>query len=220
MDKINPPPKKWGNIQVHRDKYFTKDYLDISRFLGLQAQLAAVMDSNPKEPLLEIGPGPGLFSGIIHQLGFNVTTFDIDPLLLPDVAGRLPELPFKNNAFYSVCAFEILEHIPFELFGSCLREIKRVASKRIIISVPDQRKLHRGEISVSFKIFNHSYKKTFFRKKLNSLGNFEEHYWEIGFNGISPKTIIEIAEEVYLEPLKTYFRDPWYRFFEFKISKN
>jgi len=218
MEKNNlPNKKKWGDIQVQREHYFTKEYLDKARFLGLQAQIETVLRSDPENKILEIGPGPGLFSAFLNFLGYEVTTIDFDHTLKPDVAGRLPELPFKRKAFDLVCAFEILEHIPFELFRHCLMEIKRITKKEIVISVPDQRKLHRGEFSFTINLFNRRYKKILYRKKLNNLGNPDEHYWEIGHNGISPNEIIYIAKELNLEPVSNIFKGPWFRFFEFRI---
>ena len=51
------------------------------------------------------------------------------------VQAGLPHLPFPDQAFDSVLAFEILEHIPDSGVG--LQEIRRVCRSGLLLSVPD-----------------------------------------------------------------------------------
>lgn len=46
------------------------------------------------------------------------------------------KLPFKNNQFTIVCAIDVLEHIAKEKRSQFVKELVRVASKKIILSFP------------------------------------------------------------------------------------
>lgn len=53
-----------------------------------------------------------------------------------DVIITKDKLPFKNNSFSIVCAIDVLEHIPKKEREKFLKELLRVASKKIILSFP------------------------------------------------------------------------------------
>jgi len=216
-NRIPQGPCQWGSIQVSREHYYTSEYLSQARFLGLHAQLHACLNSGRGKSILEIGPGPGLLTALLRHLGHQVTTVDLAPDLRPDTLARLPELPLRSRSVDVACAFEVLEHIPFELLPDCLREMGRVASQRILFTVPDQKEIYRGECSIRLVFGNKHYHKLFWRRALDRLTNPHEHFWEVGFAGISPKEILDIGERAGLTPVSTYFVKPWFRFFVFSL---
>jgi len=125
-------------MQVNKEHYFKKDYDSLNRFISYFYQVDLVREAieSDTNKILEIGKGSGFFSDYIKKLGYNITTCDFDKNLAPDVVADVRSLPFKDNSFDIVTAFEILEHIPFEDFPKALAELRRVASRRVIISVP------------------------------------------------------------------------------------
>lgn len=207
----------WCNPQVLKDHYLTKDYLNSARFLGLQAQLGACLEAGKDNTFLEIGPGPGLLNALLKHFGSRTYAVDFANDLRPDVLARLPELPFRNKAFDVVCAFEVLEHIPLELFGRCLREMRRVADKRIILSVPDQEEFHGKRIQIHLRFSRWNYKKSWWHVPFGRLTNPTQHYWEVGFGGVTPQVITDIGKDASLIPVSTYFVSPWFRFFIFDV---
>jgi 2-polyprenyl-3-methyl-5-hydroxy-6-metoxy-1,4-benzoquinol methylase len=140
----------FGTAQVDRDHYFGEKYLGVSRFTSLHSQFHLCMRGDPCDTYLEIGPGPGLLVGLLKHFGRNITTVDIAKDLNPDYIAALPSLPFEDNSFDIVCAFEVLEHIPKDMLPLCIREAKRLARKRILISLPNQCNIY--DKSVSFRI--------------------------------------------------------------------
>lgn len=58
---------------------------------------------------------------------------------IPLEAGNILKLNYKNNSFDQVTALQILEHVPEWQKG--LSELVRVASKRVVVSVPYKEKL-------------------------------------------------------------------------------
>lgn len=97
-------------------------------------------------PILDFGCGSGAMVRAIRSLGTEIHGLEIDrksirASLLPDVwdhvtlyDGMLP-LPFESEAFRSVVATEVLEHLadPSEVVS----ELQRVAADSIFVTVPD-----------------------------------------------------------------------------------
>ena len=114
-----------------REKYHGKPLM-----VSFWHQLMAVKNTHAST-MLEVGVGSGFTSTYLQQRGVDVTSVDIDPNLEPDVVGNVLRLPFADDRFDIACCFEVLEHLPFELFGQALLELKRVSRQRVILSLPD-----------------------------------------------------------------------------------
>ncbi len=143
-----------------------------------------------KDKILELGIGNGFVTDKLRKLGYDVTTVDFDECLSPDFVADVRSLPFNNNSFDIVCAFEVLEHLPFCDFDKALKELKRVVNKKILISLP----YSSFTLWLGFKIFPYIKAKqleiniphSFRKHKFNG-----EHYWELGKKGFSIKKIMK-----------------------------
>ena len=69
---------------------------------------------------------------------------DIASDLRPDLISRLPEIPLQHKAIEYGCAFEVLEHLPFELLLPSFKELKRVSAKGVLISLPSQQEIRES----------------------------------------------------------------------------
>jgi len=183
--------------QVNTGHYFRKKYDTLERFISYFYQIDLVQqvaqrdanlrmhanDTNTEFKVLEIGKGNGTVSDCLKKLGYQLTTVDIDESLKPDYVADVRNLPFKDNEFDAVVAYEILEHLPFEDFEKALQELKRVSNKHIIISLP-----YRStgfEFICKFPgirtLFRKSFLDFFVRIPLH-FGGIKvsgQHYWEI-----------------------------------------
>src|SRR5439155_26839360 len=80
--------------------------------------------------------GNGTVSSVLRARGLDVVTADIDRELRPDVVADIRELPFADRSFDGVLACEILEHIPWDDLPIAFGELRRVARRWVVFSVP------------------------------------------------------------------------------------
>tara|TARA_B100000378_G_scaffold22989_1_gene17685 strand:- start:397 stop:1029 length:633 start_codon:yes stop_codon:yes gene_type:complete len=207
------------NRQVDSGHYKFEKYVSKSRWASMWHQLDEVVKLGP-ENVLEIGPGPGLFKAVAACFGVNVETLDLDPDLNPDHVGSVLEMPFPTASYDAVCAFQMLEHIPFEESLAAFKEMCRVASRQVIISLPDARKLRR----FSFYIPKFGDKNIFILdpRFINKKHEFDgEHYWEVNKAGFSLDVVIRELEQCSDARLSKTYRVPentYHRFFVFDVK--
>jgi SAM-dependent methyltransferase len=146
-------------------------------------QLDEVIKLKP-ERVLEIGPGPGVFKAVAGAFGVQVQTLDIDPELNPDHLASVFMMPFDEGAFDVVCAFQMLEHLPYKKSINAFREMVRIARKAVIISLPDAATRWPMSIYVpKFGTVNFSIPKPRLSPRIHQFDG--EHYWEINKAGYS-----------------------------------
>lgn len=115
--------------------YRRDSYAPLERFIAYHAQLELVRETRAAT-ILFIGIGDGMVPDFLKKdPRYQVTTFDFDARLAPDVVGDIRALPFPDRSFDLVCAFEVLEHIPFDDAKGALAEIARVA-RTAAVSLP------------------------------------------------------------------------------------
>lgn len=200
--------------QVDKSHYGAS-YRSRDRWLSYFYQLDLVRSQAPAS-VLEVGPGEGIVTANLRQDGIKVVTCDIAEDLHPDVVGSVTSLPFKDQEFDLALAAEILEHIEFKDVPLALRELARVASRHVVISLP-----HPGWVfSLAFKLpllphLGFFFQTPFFWKEHKFNG---EHYWELGKKGYPVRRFVAAARVAGLELVSThkYIDDPVHRLFLFK----
>lgn len=194
--------------------YMSSDYCAPERMASYGYQVREVCGTSPKN-VLEIGVGCGLVSFLLNQFDLNITTFDIDRSLNPDIVGSILDTNLKSNSFDTVLCCEVLEHLPFDCFPKSLLEIHRICRKYVIISLPDstrywmiQVKLPKIRIKWSIDIP--------IKPKVHIFDG--EHYWEIGKRGYSLKSILDAIKSSGFSVIDTYriFENPYHRIFVLK----
>jgi ubiquinone/menaquinone biosynthesis C-methylase UbiE len=178
--------------QVNKDHYDFEKYCYPERWESYYHQIKESLALRPKN-ILEIGSGDKFFGNYIKtNTNIEYKSLDIAGDLSPDIIGSVDNMPIEDGSFDLVCAFEVLEHLPFEKFEKSISEIKRVSRRHAIISLP-----HFGPvIKFSFKI--HFLRELKFAWKIpyHPIHKFNgQHYWEIGKNNFSNAKIKNILEK-------------------------
>lgn len=173
--------------QVDKHAYNFARYSHPGRFVSYYHQIKEVLGVVPGT-VLEIGVGDGVLRDyVLRNTNIRYTSADIAEDLKPDVVADLSnKLPFPDASFDAVCAFEILEHMPFERFNHALSELARVSKKHVIISLP-----HFGPpITFSCKIPFMPEIKFAWKIPVPKKHRFNgQHYWEIGKRGFPVRRI-------------------------------
>jgi SAM-dependent methyltransferase len=132
-----------------------------------QACLDLIVDSVLGESVLDVGCGRGFVANLI-QSSRQVTTTGTDFLIEDSVPQRYPNctfvkskieaLDFADNQFDTVVCTHTLEHI-LDL-PQALRELRRVAKRRLILVVPREREYRYSfNLHVHFFPYPHSFLK-------------------------------------------------------------
>jgi ubiquinone/menaquinone biosynthesis C-methylase UbiE len=182
--------------QVKRDHY-QKEYDDLNRFVSYFYQKEIIQNLNVKN-ILEIGVGNKTLSNYLKQQGLHITTCDFDERLNPDFIADIRKLPFNDNKFDCVVAFEILEHLPFKYFSTCLIELYRTSRRYVVLSIPYSSIYF--EFLVRFPFITKIIKRDFLRffisiPFISHKFLSKEHYWELGRKGYSLKKIRKIIKK-------------------------
>lgn len=167
-----------SEIQVHPKHYNGLSYDTKKRFISYWHQLEAIYKTNYKK-VLEIGVGNGFVSNYLDEHGFDISTLDIDERLEPTKVGSVLDIPFDDNKFEVVTCFEVLEHLPFEQVPVAVKELKRVASQKVIISLPDRTLCYK--LGIKLPIIKDRKWMISIPRLLAKKHTFDgQHHWELG----------------------------------------
>lgn len=181
--------------QVDKDAYKFEKYCGLDRWSSYHYQISEILKLNPSS-VLEVGTGDGVLREYLkNTTNIDYKSLDIAQDLNPDILGSVEDIPLLNNQFELVCAFEILEHLPFEKFERSLQELHRVSKKNVVISLP-----HFGPaIKILFKIPFLPEVKFAFKVPYPKEHFFNgQHYWEIGKKGYSQRKIRKVVERYFI----------------------
>lgn len=201
--------------QVQKNHYDFATYITKQRWTSLWHQLNEVSLLKP-ESILEIGPGPGTFKLNALNVGLNVETVDLDPELEPDHVASATNLPFEDQSYDLVCAFQMLEHLPYDISLQAFNEMIRVTKKNIVISLPDAKTVWEYQIYLP-KLGSYSFFIPKPRLKPQEHIFDGEHYWEINKNNYPLNRIIaDFSENIRLIKTFRVNQNPYHRFFVFE----
>jgi len=176
--------------------------------------------------VLEIGPGEGVAAAYLRSLGLAYYTMDVTSASKPDIVGRLEDLDhielFKK--FELVCAFQMLEHSPYDQFTTNLAKMSDMASKYVFISLPYSCVGFRFSLGFSLGQNRHWKKDFSFYLPLNKPNRryrpeyvrdypWAVHYWEIGRQGFPWKRVKKDIESTGLRILDTFHSGNPFHFF-------
>lgn len=201
--------------QVEEGHYEFSRYMSKSRWCSVWHQLDEVQKLQPNR-VLEVGPGPGLFKTVAATFGISVETLDFDPDLKPDHVGSATAMPFSDGAYDVVCAFQMLEHLPYEAALQAFGEMARVSRGHVIISLPDARPVWRYQVHIpKYGPCDFFIPRPLLKAPVHVFDG--EHYWEINKQGYPLSRVIADFSK-YIRLIKTYrvFENSYQRFFVFE----
>lgn len=207
------------NKQVDKTHYDFRKYITKRRWASMWHQVDEVLSDSP-DKILEIGPGPGIFKALVGSFGINIETLDIDPELEPDHVASADNMPFENHTFDAVCAFQVLEHVPYETALNIFQEMARITSDKIVISLPN------ADRAWPFSLYIPTKGELKFYIKKPSAGSKEhifdgQHYWEVNKKGYAETKLIKDLNSLASVKLVRSYRvkeNPYHHFFIFKKS--
>jgi ubiquinone/menaquinone biosynthesis C-methylase UbiE len=187
--------------QVESKHYEFLRYMTKARWNSIWHQLDEIIRLDPKN-VLEIGPGPGVLKKMLSIFGVNVDTLDLDSALVPDYVGSATNLPFADNTYDLVCAFQMLEHIPYEKSLQAFAEMARVSRRNLVISLPDAEIIWKYHFHIP-KLGGRDVlvPRPGFGPKSHVFDG--EHYWEINKKRYELSRVSDDMEE-YAKLVKTY----------------
>jgi SAM-dependent methyltransferase len=114
---------------------------DVSRY-------SATIDLLPRPPatVLDVGCGAGVLVDALSAAGYGAEGVDTDAAAMasmraPHRIATISDLPWPDRAFDAVVCGEVLEHLPVDVFAAGLVELARVASRRVVVTVPNAESL-------------------------------------------------------------------------------
>ncbi len=200
--------------QVDKAHYDFAKYMSKARWNSVWHQIEEVARLAPNN-VLEIGPGPGVFKSLAGTFGIKVETLDLDIELQPDYVASATTMPIDDNSYDIVCAFQMLEHLPYEESLRAFSEMARVSRGKLIISLPDSKPMWCFRVQVpKLGVYEFSIPHSLYKIPTHEFDG--EHYWEISKKDYPLSRIIDDFSR-YAPLLKTYRvrENPYHRFFIF-----
>ncbi|MEK7511138.1 MAG: class I SAM-dependent methyltransferase [Patescibacteria group bacterium] len=179
--------------QVDKSHYDFRAYGFEGRFVSYYWQLREVLSLSPTS-ILEVGVGDAVFGSFVKKnTAIAYQSLDIAEDLSPDLLGSVTNIPLPDNAVDVACAFEVLEHLPFDEFERACAELSRVSRHAFVVSLP-----HFGPmLALSFKIPFLSRQQWAIKIPFPKAHTFNgQHYWEIGKRGYPPSRIRSVLSQL------------------------
>lgn len=192
-------------------RYFNENYFAKQQLFSQAAQISAIHSLKPSR-ILELGKGNGFVSDFLEKAGYDVTTFDINERLNPDVVGNVLHLRehFQPDSFDLISCSEVLEHMPFEYFETVLSQMQQITHRHVFLTLP---RSGRTLLSLSSILKVPRFMPWDFSVWLRwpSTRILKEHHWEIDHADYSAKKNIKRILEKYFilrrfssEPINPY----------------
>ncbi|MDB9314588.1 methyltransferase domain-containing protein [Spirulina sp. CS-785/01] len=164
---------------------------------------------NEVNTILEVGIYNSFLSKLLNPYGYSITTADADPELNPDILLDLTkDIELPQDTFDVIALFQVLEHIPYEIFEKVLVTLSQTTKKYLVISLPFYSYYIMLQVQSNFLL-----KRT--RSLVLQIPKFwttipfakEHHYWEIGLKGYPLQRIRNSFKQSGLT-IKREYQDP------------
>lgn len=203
--------------QVDKEAYHFDKYCGLDRWSSYYYQLREILLLEPTS-VLEVGVGDRVVGNYLkNNTSVSYRSFDIAEDLTPDIVGSVESIDLPDHSVDVVVAFEVLEHLPFEKFEGALKELGRVATKAVIISLPHYGPSVRCSLKIPFlkKIFKKEDVRFAWKIPHHPVHTWNgQHHWEIGKRGYNIEKIRKVIEKHFIiEKEFVPFENQYHHFF-------
>jgi len=214
-DAGDSEPRPEARPQVPASSYGFAAYMTKERWCSVWHQASLVAACAPGE-MLEVGVGNGLMGFLSRDMGIRYRSIDLNEELGPDVVASVQEIPLPDRSVDLACAFQVLEHLPYDDARQGFRELCRVSRRDVLLSLPHA----RWGLSMVLSLPILGTLRAIAPSPLPPLGKMiPSHRWEIGRRGFPLRRIVaDFGSEARL--LKTFRvpENPYHQFFHFRRS--
>jgi len=130
--------------------------LSQNHYIAEKTKIILVMIPEECSTVVDVGCGDGAITNVLAEK-YEATGIDLSEVALrylsnrtSPILGSADYLPFKDEGTDLVLTSELLEHLPNEVFLKTVSEIKRIAKKYILVSVPNNEKLRKRFTKCNF----------------------------------------------------------------------
>lgn len=172
-------------------------------WLSYYHQIDLVIDTGVND-LLEIGGGIWVVSDFFRRRDYHVVAVDLNVCFQPDIVASVDALPLRSDVADCVLCCQVLEHLPYELFEICLRELYRITRKYVVMSLPIDATCRRIRIDIPGLHIDRLWAVRENIWKENRLIREGWHYWEIGRRDSTLDIILSKIKNVGWKVLRHY----------------
>lgn len=185
------------------------------RWCSVWHQARLVSECKPRE-MLEVGVGSGLMGFLCREMGIHYRSVDLVEALGPDIVASVQEIPLPDRSVDLACAFQVLEHIPYDDSRRGFRELCRVSRRDVLLSLPHARWSLSAILVMPILGTFHA----LVPSPLPPLGKMiPSHRWEIGRPGFPLRRIVsDFGSEARLVRTFRVPENPYHQFFHFQRS--
>jgi len=210
--------------ELSQNIYFSDGYFDKYQLFSLSEQISLLYKYSQlinKPKILEVGKGNGFVSDFFKKANFDLTTFDINKKLQPDIVGNILDLNshIQTKPNIILCS-EVLEHMEFDLFEKSLEQLSLASNNYVIITLPEFKKFFGLNIQLrlpKIKVFSIPLFVKIRGNKVLGSG----HFWEIDYNEKSKRKNIENIIKTYFSILEkgTFHINPYHNYYVLQNKK-
>ncbi|MBD3201267.1 MAG: methyltransferase domain-containing protein [Candidatus Lokiarchaeota archaeon] len=160
-------------------EHYSHKFTEESSIIKLEYErIKNLLSKIPKsKKILEVGCANGrILNNIKSQfkVGIDIILYPLNKIKANTIRGSISNLPFRKNCYDLIICSEVLEHLDKITFEKSLKELARVSSKFILVSVPFKENLEAKygkckKCGNVFHVFLH--KRNFNRNGMLSLFN-------------------------------------------------
>lgn len=194
--------------QVDCSHYDFTSYVSKERWFSYFEQIKIVLGLPSIKTCLEVWAGDSIVSLILKRY-LHYENLDLDQELNPDHVWSILDNDISQT-YDCVCAFQVLEHLPFTTFEKNIKKLKELSNKYVIISLPYTWISLKRELRPFFSSPFYLKIPIFYKKKYVFDG---EHYRDLWYKGTRIKDIKKILSEHFFIRNSYILPDNMYHYF-------